>query len=446
MTRQGRFAIVFISLLPISVGLGSAPLAAQEAAAPAAETAPGNEGIIQRLREQRLESSRLQMAGDLAGARRVTEAAVAQGEEAAARAPEDLALLRALASSYDLLIEQLVQARELEAVQQKLSRSGEIRQQILPLGSKDPAVLLETALGFVSGARAIYRLDDLESALGLVGAGLQLAEMLAETNPQHPSVLFALIAALSAQAEIQKAAGDRPGAMASWSRALPLAEAFAAQNPDKPEFLRGLHDAAYGLARELEHAGDAAGARARYLLYLETADKIFALAPPHPALLQQAALNRRLVGASFARDKERKVASQHYRRAIELSDTLMGMDASRENRRDLADGLEKLGSVLFLDRDHEAMAPVFVRLLEERRALVAADPTARTARYDLMRAHYWVYGNSQEEKELDDALAIAAALEKEAPLLLMERKLVGALRKAKESAQAKTEAAGSGPG
>jgi tetratricopeptide (TPR) repeat protein len=445
MTRKSRFAITLVFLPLVYLGPASPPLAAQGAAAPAAE-APGSEAIVLRMRDLRLESSQLQLAGDLAAARRVAESAVALGEEAAAHSPEDLELLRALASSYDLLVEQLVQARELEAVRQKLGRVGEIRQLILPLAAKNPAVILETSLGFVSSGRALYRLDDLENARTVVGAGLKLAEMMAEANPRHATVLFTLIAALSAQAEIQKAADDRQGALASWSRALPLAEALVAQNPDQPEYLRGQHDAAHGLAVELEHAGDAAGARARYLLYLETADKLFAHRPPQAALLGLAALNRRLVGDSFSRDKDRKTAVQHYRRAIELSDALLAMDDSRENRRDLAEGLEKLGAALFLDRDHEAQVPVFARLLEERRALLATDPAARTARFELMRAHFWVYQQSREEKELDQALAIAATIEKEGPLLELESKLVGALRKAKESARAAAEAPAAGPG
>ncbi|MCB9706934.1 MAG: CHAT domain-containing protein [Myxococcales bacterium] len=225
---------------------------------------------------------------------------------------------------------------------------------------------------------------DLARARELRARALVITEELAKAEPSSHQLKRDLVIRLDALGEVEVEAGDLARARELRSRALELVEELARADPGSAEIKRDLAVSLGGLADLAVLAGDVARARELYARGLAIHEELLEASPDDAQPKRDVAISLHQVGdvAVEAGDIER--ARELYARALTIVEELADADPhSARAKHDLTVSLGKLGDVELEAGDVGRARELLARSVALREELAEADPRSAAAKRGL---------------------------------------------------------------
>lgn len=306
-----------------------------------------------------------QNVGDLAGARRSYETALALVESLLAQQPEDREARRVAADLELAMADLLLFLGDREGSLARLERGRSTLLSLREQAPEDLAVQRLLGASFVKRGDALVNQGRNADALAEYGAARRLFASLVENgDPAVESDRANLAVCFSKLGLVLRATGDAAGALMQYEQALAISKAFAASAP-----LDGMK------ARSLE-------------------------------------INHNQVGEALTALDRLDDALPHHEAALTIAERLAAADPrDRLARSDLTYTLNRIGELHVLRRDHAAALPLFERALELRAAASDASPENASLRRDLCVSLWKVAEVSKQLAETTDPEQLIARAE-----------------------------------
>jgi non-specific serine/threonine protein kinase/serine/threonine-protein kinase len=233
-------------------------------------------------------------------------------------------------------------------------------------------------LGIVLGTPGDANLGDSAGALAAHRKGLALRERAAA---QVPGDLDRQESLATSHVDLSYALGSGSEAVAQARAAVELSARLVAAKPEEPRYARRLAHAQFALGSALVVGGDAPGAARSFAEAARVYETMLGREPDNEALLRNAAIARKRLGAIEAKAERYAEAIGHYRSALALDERRLAKSPeSVRTRYDVSVSLVDLGMTLGNSGDWVGQLEHAERALAIREELLRADPRNELAR------------------------------------------------------------------
>jgi non-specific serine/threonine protein kinase/serine/threonine-protein kinase len=335
--------------------------------------------------------------GDVAGAARSYEQALAIRRALAARDPADLGLRLELAEAHARLGEALAQSRRIVPAVEQHRRAAELAGEALAAEPSSARASLLAAGEDIELGQLLARTGDHAGAKERLDAGLRRVEALAAGAEGDPERTLAVARLLTALSSGLRSTQQTPRALETLRRALSLLEGLAREHRDSAAYRRQLGRGHQVLGDALSFSGAMREAMAHYQQALALFDTLSRQDPANAEARRDLATSYLRLGMVLRNTAPRqKGALEHYREGLAIAQSLAAADpANYTVRRDVRLAQSGIGLVLLSLGDKDGALEAYVAATAEAEALAADDPGNAQFRQDLMAA-YNDLGKAQE--------------------------------------------------